>query len=113
MRPAEYTFVVRPDGVHSSIAARIKVKNEVVLENVDDNGNTAGYDDYTMTAALQEAIEQAAEEELFKGAYDPVYGYLVWYDVPNSDRSSEAGGRGIDVTCFEPSIADGTCSPYF
>src|SRR5882672_4951313 len=66
MRPAEYTFVVRPDGVHLGVAARIRVKNEVVLENVDAHGNAAGYDDFTMTAALQEAIDEAAQEELFK-----------------------------------------------
>ena len=113
MRPAEYTFVVRPEGMHSNVAARIKVKSEIVIENVDANGRSAGYDHYTMTDALLEAIDQAAQEELFKGAYDPVYGYLVWYDVPSPDRNHEAPGRGIDVTCFEASIADGACSTYF
>jgi hypothetical protein len=112
-RPAEYTFVVRPEGVHDGVAARIKVKNDVVIESVDASGHAAGYDHYTMTDALLEAIDVAAQEELFTGAYDPVYGYLVWYDVPSADRDHEAPSRGVDVTCFEPSIADGACSTYF
>lgn len=114
MRPAEYTFVVRPEGVHLSRPARIKVKNDVVVESVDDKGQPISlYDHYTMTDALLEAIDEASREELFQGAYDPVYGYLVWYDVPSANRSQEAPSHGMDVTCFEASIADGACSAYF
>jgi hypothetical protein len=113
MRPAEYTFVVRPEGVHDSVAARIRVKDDVVLDSVSASGHAAGYEHYTMTDALLEAIDEAAHEELFQGAYDPVYGYLVWYDIPSANHSQEAPSRGIDVTCFESSIADGACSTYF
>lgn len=113
MKPHEYTFVVVPEGVHSSIEARIRVRDDVVIENVDRNGKPASYDGFTMTAALQEAINTAATEELFVGAYDPKFGYLVWYDVPSADRNREGPSTGIDVTCFETSVADGACGSIF
>lgn len=113
MRPREYTFVVVPEGVHSNIEARIRVRDDVVIENLDRSGKPAGYDGFTMTAALQEALDLASREELFAGAYDPKFGYLVWYDVPSSDRNHAGPSRGIDVTCFETSVAADACRPIF
>jgi len=66
-----------------------------------------------MTRALEEAVQVSQTEALFKGAYDPELGFLLWYDVPGDDPSREKPSHGLDITCFEANIADGACSAYF
>jgi hypothetical protein len=114
-QPAQYTFVVVPENVHDNVSARIRVENERVV-GVDPASSGANpYGRFTMTAAIQEALATAGDERRFQGAYDPLLGYLVWYDVPTADRNPD-GGRpsyGVDVTCFEESSAPDACSRYF
>jgi hypothetical protein len=111
-KPSDYTFVIVPERVHSDIIARIRVKDGSVIEQKTRQGDPAGYDGFTMDVALQEAIDTAAVEQLYVGSYDPDLGYLQWYDVAE-DRSYEGPHSGVDITCFEPSIAESACNVYF
>lgn len=113
--PSDYTFVVVPENVHDDVSARIHVENERVVSVDTTSPGTNPYGRFTMTAAIQEALATAGDEKRFQGGYDPLLGYLVWYDVPSPDRSAE-GGRpsyGVDVTCFEESSAADACARYF
>lgn len=112
-KPTEYTFVIVPEGVHSNVIARIRVKDDAVIEQKTPQGEPAGYEAFTMEVALDEAINTAATEQLYVGSYDPDLGYLQWYDVPSEDRSHEAPHTGVDITCFERSISESACGVYF
>lgn len=115
MKPDEYTFVIVPENLHSNVTARIRVKHDAVINQETHDGAPHVYAAFTMTDALQEAIDTAAQEERFAGAYDPMYGYLVWFDVPSPDRNTESGtpGSGVDITCFERNIGGAACNDYF
>jgi hypothetical protein len=90
-QPAQYTFVVVPENVHGDVSARIHVENERVVGVDTTSSGSNPYGRFTMTAAIEEALATAGDEKRFVGAYDPLLGYLVWYDVPSPDRNTEGG----------------------